>query len=335
MNKNLTLLLTALLSASFALSVPAFAGVAATGEFTASQSCQAYQSIRKKTNPGNVTLEVGRSYPILELNVPDGTTWYLVNVDEATPQRRWVYFECGTADVTSRKEPSPGGKTGNCNTAGQGDSFVFAVSWQPAFCEGHRDKPECSVTDPDSYQAKNFTLHGLWPNKASCGTSYGFCGKYKKEMRPFCEFDPVPMAPETLEELGVVMPSAAYGSCLQRHEWYKHGTCQTEWNADQYFDSAMRLLKEFNDQGMSSFMTENLGQSVSTDAFFEKVDDLFGEGAHRRLQIACSGNDLVDVFINLPLNIPGDASLGDLLQQAPENFRNKCGSSFAVDRIDD
>lgn len=324
---------------TFGLTVPAFSSVSASGEFTATKSCQAYQSFRKKTNPGNVQLEVGKSYSILELNVPDGTTWYRVRIDDATPQERWTYFECGDANVTSQGNSSShggggsSGGSGACNTAGQGDSYVFAVSWQPAFCESHTDKPECSVTDPQSYQAKNFTLHGLWPNKDSCGTKYGFCGKYSEEQRPFCKFDPVPMQPSTLEALGVVMPSAAYGSCLQRHEWYKHGTCQTEWDADGYFNTAMRLLKEFNDGGLSSFMDENIGNTVSTDAFFDVVDQAFGTDAHKRLQISCQRGLLVDVLINLPATLPESSSLGDLIQQADQNFANKCGDSFRIDPI--
>ena len=176
-------------------------------------------------------------------------------------------------------------------------------------------------------------MHGLWPNKKSCGTGYGLCGKYKTEKRPFCDYDPVSLQAETQDKLGKFMPSAAHGSCLQRHEWYKHGTCQTEYDADGYFIIAMRLLDEFNTSGIADFMTQNIGKSVSTSSFFEKVDDALGEDASRRLQIACKEGMLVDVYIRLPADLPENASLETMIQQAEPAFNNKCGASFRVDAI--
>lgn len=196
--------------------------------------------------------------------------------------------------------------------------------------------PECSVKDPKSYQATHFTLHGLWPNKSGCGTRYGFCGTYKKEVRPFCDMAPVPMSPNVLRRLGTVMPSAAFGSCLQRHEWYKHGACQTEWDADGYFDEAMRLLGEFNGggrQGVAAFMVSHLGQTVSINALNSEIDRQFGADAHKRMQYSCTRDDrLLDIYISLPARL-GDRSLGTLIQTAPKHYVNKCGDAFIVDSI--
>lgn len=314
-----------------------FASVPVTGEFTATKTCQAYQSIHNQTNPGEIRVEKGKRYPLIELNKSPGTRWYRLRMDGATPAERWTYFECGTAEFTTR-EKSPAGKkdrggTKECNTAGLGDGFVLAISWQPAFCETHKTRPECSVTDPQSYQAYHFTLHGLWPKKESCGIRYEFCGDYKKGLRPFANFAPVPMQPETLQQLGIVMPSAGYGSYLQRHEWYKHGTCQTKWDADGYFHLAMRMLKEFNDGGMASFMANNIGKTVTSNSFFQAMDEAFGKDAHKRLQISCNKGKLVDVFINLPFQQLQESSLKELIQQAEPKFKNKCGSRFEVDAI--
>lgn len=73
----------------FGLNTPSIAGVSATGEFTATKGCQAYQSIKRKTNPGDMQLEIGQSYPVIELNVSPGTTWYRLRIDNATPVERW------------------------------------------------------------------------------------------------------------------------------------------------------------------------------------------------------------------------------------------------------
>ena len=222
----------------------------------------------------------------------------------------------------------------DCQLANKEDSYKLALSWQPAFCEKHKRKPECKITDSSSYQAANFTLHGLWPNKRECGINYGLCGQYKQPVKSFCDYAPIPMKPETVKVLGEVMPSVANGSCLDRHEWYKHGTCQTDWDASQYFDTAVRLTKEFNDKGMSRFMSQNVGKTVATDEFFSTVDQAFGKNASKRLTLSCDkqGN-LVDVFINLPKQIPDNLPLGDLIQQAPESFKNRCGDSFNIDEI--
>jgi ribonuclease T2 len=141
------------------------------------------------------------------------------------------------------------------------------------------------------------------------------------------------MKAETLKALAGVMPSAAHGSCLQRHEWYKHGSCQTQWDADGYFHIAMRLLKEFNEGGMATFMSNNIGKTVTSQSFFDAVDKAFGDGAHQRLQISCSGGNLIDVFINLPPDPLDGIPLKTLMQLGKQKFRNTCGTSFVVDAI--
>ena len=77
----------------FGFNALTLASVPATGEFTSTKTCQAYQSIRRKTNPGGIRMEIGRRYPIMELNVSPGTTWYRLRIKNASPAERWVYFE--------------------------------------------------------------------------------------------------------------------------------------------------------------------------------------------------------------------------------------------------
>ncbi len=221
-----------------------------------------------------------------------------------------------------------------CQIPNKEDSYKLAVSWQPAFCESHQSKPECKITDSKTYQASHFTLHGLWPNKQECGANYGLCGQYKEQVKSFCDYAPVPMKPGTVKNLGEIMPSVAQGSCLDRHEWYKHGTCQTDWDADHYFETATRLVKEFNDKGISAFMSKNVGKTVATADFLNAVDKSFGKNASKRLNLGCDKEGLlVDVFINLPKKIPENVALSTLIQQAPESFNNRCGDSFTVDAI--
>jgi ribonuclease T2 len=339
--KKTTIHFFAILFALLAFPAQLLAGVPASGEFISSKGCQAYQSIRKLNNPDDTTLGVGKSYSVIEANVADGSTWYRIRIENANPAERWVYFDCGTPKVTIKNDrPTSQQNSGDvCHIAGEADSYVFAISWQPAFCKDHADKPECKIKDPNSYQANNFTLHGLWPNKDSCEKDkmhLEFCGnKYKRAMESHCAYDPAPVTDATKNDLGKVMPSAAFDdSCLERHEWYKHGTCQTNWDANEYFRTAMRLLEEFNDKGMSKFMVDNMGQTVTVNAFNAAIDLALGAGAHTHMKYTCKHNKLVDINISLPVTIPADATLASLIEQAPPSYKNGCGNNFIVDPID-
>ncbi len=72
---------------------------------------------------------------------------------------------------------------------------------------------------------------------------------------------------------------------------------------------------------------------MTTQSFFTAVDKAFSDGAHLRLQISCSRGKPVDVYINLPAELPTDATLAELITKAQPNFNNTCGSSFEVDAI--
>ena len=309
-----------------------WASAPAQGTLQAEQACEAYVSKNKQTNPDNTKLTIGYKYEIFEVNVEKQPTWYRIRVSQAQPPERWVAKHCGTIDV---KIGNGGGSTtpDNCHTAGLEDSYVLALSWQPAFCETHRDKRECRIDQPTVYQARNFVLHGLWPNKTECGINYDYCGEVKTKPSEFCDYPPLELYTDVRGELEKVMPSAEAGSCLQRHEWFKHGTCQTHWSIDQYFEQAIDLTRQFNESGVGYFMARNLGKEVTEDAFFEKVDCALGEGAHERLQLNCQNGNLVDVYINLPTSIGQNQALGELVSQAKPNAKSSCGGRFRIDPI--
>src|SRR5438552_1569673 len=81
----------------------------------------------------------------------------------ADPERRWVKVSCGhlsgSSAATAPAAPGAQGKP-----AGSGKpEYVFALSWQSAFCETKSNKTECRAQNPNEFDATNFTLHGLWP----------------------------------------------------------------------------------------------------------------------------------------------------------------------------
>ena len=314
-----------------------WASAPASGTITATQSCDAYASKNKRTNPGDIKLVINQQYSVFEVNKASNPTWYRVRVANAKPAERWVNEHCGTIDVQINDGGGSGGGDGSqgnvCNTPGLEDSYVLALSWQPAFCESHRDKPECRIEDKKSYQARNFTLHGLWPNKKSCGTRYGFCGEVRSRPGDFCDYPLLSLFTEVRTDLEQVMPSAAAGSCLQRHEWFKHGTCQTDWSMDEYYEVSVDLTRQFNESGIAYFISRNIGNTVTEEAFINKVDCIHGSGAHRRIELKCKGGNLVDVYISLPGTINNDAGLGELMLDAQGEFKSNCGDHFKVDPI--
>ncbi|CAK0740827.1 ribonuclease T2 [Gammaproteobacteria bacterium] len=330
-----------LLSSTLSFSVPA---IPADGSFTATTACPAYVSKNKKTNPDNAKITTGTTYPVIEVNTANDPEWYRLRVNEANPPERWIDVKCGTPKVATTENSSnsgttttgstgeSGGKGSDCTTAGLADGYVFAVSWQSAFCETHRSKPECNSATSQSWSANNFTLHGLWPNLAKCGIDYGFCSPQPKQTA-FCNYPSLPLSPSVSKSLGQVMPSAAAGSCLQLHEWYKHGTCQKEWTADGYFEIAIDLARQFNESGISSFVDKHIGKKVMTQDFLNEIDRDLGTGAHERMKLTCQGGDLVDIYMNLPATIPATPKLAELLPQGKTGFNSTCGDSFHVDAV--
>jgi ribonuclease T2 len=312
------------------LASSAWASQKASGILTAEKACPAYQSMRRQTNPGDVHLEVGKPYPVFEINPRQEGIWHRIRVAGANPTERWVAPGCGLAAV----EPPDTDNDKACRTPDMYDSFVLAVSWQPAFCETHDEKPECDVSNASAYQASNFTLHGLWPNRKECGIDYGFCGEHHKPTGGFCNYPELQLNPWVRRSVDVVMPSAAAGSCLQRHEWYKHGSCQTTWTKDQYFALAAQLTMAFNGSGIGAYMAANLGREINKDEFYAKIDDLFGAEAHEHIEFKCKDGNLVDIYIHLPNVIEKSDTLAALIRRSEvQGSRGDCPHNFRVDPI--
>ncbi|MCB1985665.1 MAG: ribonuclease T [Burkholderiales bacterium] len=316
----------------FVLSNSLLASSPASGTFTATQSCEAFVSKNKRTNPGDVQLSIGQTYGIIEVNKVNDPSWYRLTVPDAQPHERWVAENCGQIDVKIG-----GGSSGNnkCNTAGLEDSYVLALSWQPAFCEtsSGRSKPECQIDDKNAYQANNFALHGLWPNRQECGTKYGFCGEVKNNPGHFCDYPQLQLFTDVRKNLEQVMPSAAAGSCLQRHEWFKHGTCQTNLTIDEYFEVAVNMTRQFNASGIGYFMSRHIGETVTEAAFIARINCALGQDTHKSIELKCQGDNLVDVYIHLTDVPDNKADLETLMNRENRTFKSNCGGEFNVDPI--
>ncbi|WP_026363187.1 ribonuclease T [Methylopila sp. M107] len=311
------------------------------GQLLARQDCPALQSIRKATNPGDVRLGPGRSYRLLAKNRPDATH-YRVSVDGATPQERWVTVDCGDvagsdgagAPDGARPAVRPNSPTSPGASRDGGPSYVFAVSWLSAFCEGLPDKTECVSQTADRYDATHFSLHGLWPQPRS----NAYCGVPKQDIAADkahrWEDLPEPdVTPETRAALAKAMPGVA--SHLQRHEWTVHGTCFFENSADAYFRREVALIGQLNASPVQKLFADNIGREIGADAIRAAFDQGFGAGAGDRVRVACKRDGdrriIVELTIGLSGHVGDDASLSTLIAGASPTDRG-C-SSGTVDPV--
>lgn len=93
----------------------------------------------------------------------------------------------------------------SCPTKGCAEKYLLSLSWQSAFCETHPNKIECMAQTENGYDASNFTLHGLWPDKlAYCGVSRDDINN--DETKNWAALPVVEVDTETSSELIEVMP---------------------------------------------------------------------------------------------------------------------------------
>lgn len=216
-------------------------------------------------------------------------------------------------------------------TPGMADAYVLALSWHPAFCETHgyeASYPECLKLPDTSYQARHLVLHGLWPNQNNCGIYYEYCGV--DIQKNYCDYPSLALASEVRQELRRMMPSYAHGGCLERHEWYKHGSCQL-LSTNQYYSLALRLAREASVSPLGQFLQQHSGKTVSRTDLLTAVKRTFGQNHAGKIYFGCRDGMLVDVYINLPAVIPFGERLTSLVRKAPAFRRkNRCPTKILI-----
>ncbi len=306
--------------------------------FLASDSCEAFQSFRKKTNPENVHLESGKFYKILEKN--KRKTAYRVRVEGVKRSARWVSEGCG--ESLSICSLSDKGSDGSRKLAGVNPSpkkvkpkkrkkqpeYLLALTWQPSFCETHSRKKECRTQTRNRYDATHWSLHGLWPqprNNAYCGVSHMDKGIDRNKKWHLLE--PLKLSQKTATELAFVMPAVA--SNLQRHEWIKHGTCYGS-DAEDYYSDAISLTNQINNSIVGKLFNRGVGKRVSLKQVRQHFDKAFGKGAGSKVDMRCDKKGRVsELWINLKGEVEDDTKITSLLKNAI-----RAGSKCQIGLID-
>lgn len=321
-----------------ALSLPAAADVPMAGSFVAARACPAEQSFNRHTNPGNVQLAPNQSYPLVSANKTPASH-YLLIVPGATPERRWVAVDCGTVGgAGTAATPAPPvtvpapDRTAKTPRARLPSHYVLALSWEPAFCASHSEKPECSVAaQRDS--AGRLSLHGLWPDPSE------YCGVAARDIAAdkagrWSTLPAVSLDAATRARLAERMPGTQ--SRLERHEWLKHGTCSGV-DANTYFGRALDFLAAVDASPVQALLAANIGKSLSRSAIQAAFDRGFGRGAGDRIRLSCPRQNgqrqITEITIGLQGDVMGTTPLPALIAAAsPTNGGCDVGNLLAAGR---
>lgn len=305
------------------------------GSFTATKSCAAYKSFKRGHNPGDIHSIPGRSYELLEENKPNGH-WILIQIPEISQSRRWVAKECGiitiTAPITSpafndASSADLPDSSNACNIGNTHDSYVLALSWQSGFCEHYNYfgiKSECDNLNSGNIVVTNLTIHGLWPNKSTCGRNYGYCSD-----------EPLALEETTISQISPWMPNFYYSTKFGHHEWKKHGTCQSLGD-DEYFLLTLRLAKKFDGSAIGYYLRDNIGQNVRVNDMKNYLESELGADVIKKIELRCTGTGkryLNEFWINLPKEINDSEGLAELVSGASDKnrFRGNCASTIHIE----
>ena len=316
-------------------SFAAHASIQSSGRFTSNGQCEAYQSFRKQTNPDNTHLIANKQYSIKAINKKE-FDWVQILIPNASPAMRWVNKSCGSAQFTSNTSTTysssiPSNTSSNtssksCDTRNEFDSYVLALTWQPGFCEHFNykgNKPECTAINDGKLKITNLTLHGLWPNKASCGTKYGYCDRYAR----------LNLSAETIKEIAPWMPNFYYQTKFGDYQWKKHGACQN-LDANDYFLTATKLVEKVDASAIGQFIKANIGNNVSTASFKKNLVSHFGVDAVDRISLACSqGKYLNEVRLNIGKSFNVNNTVQELLESGPKGrpFYGNCHKKIYIE----
>jgi ribonuclease T2 len=311
----------------------ALAVVPSEGQYIAADNCEAVVSIKKGTNPDNARLTKGQTYAIVGQNSETAPSHYLLEVAGAVPSQRWVATSCfnTAANITASVSKAP------IIPVTTGKDYLLAVSWQPAFCEGKPDKPECEnlAKNPTRPEASNFVLHGLWPQPKS----NVFCGVSKADIAldegPGKDWSKLPaiekeLSPQTWQRLQAVMPGTI--SYLHRHEWIKHGTCY-QGTPEEYYTEAIALLDAVNKSPVQALVASNIGRQVTIQDIDQALS-AFSATAGDKVEVKCSNSLLGELWLNLEGNISADTPIATLLANSPNAKPEKYPSCLIDDARD-
>ncbi|TOY77965.1 ribonuclease [Burkholderia pseudomallei] len=195
-----------------------------------------------------------------------------------------------------------------CNNASAYDYLLLATSWEPGFCTTH-SATECGTLS-GSYASTNLSLHGLWPNNYD-GNQPFYCGVPQNEIdldntHQWCSMDAYPVSSSTLATLSTYMPGVASG--LDKHEWYKHGTCAQAPSADAYWNNATGMVSRLSTTSFNTFLQSNAGNTVTRTQLLNAFEGAFGSNTRGAVSLKCVKVNYVSYFTEAWISVKTDAT---------------------------
>ena len=210
--------------------------------------------------------------------------------------------------------------------------YVLAVAWQPAFCETEPQKPECRSLTESRADARQFALHGLWPQGSYCGVNPSLIDTDTYESSR--ALPAIELSSQTRAALDAAMPGTQ--SYLERHEWLLHGTC-ADVSAEQYFSRAIALLSQLNASPVQDLFAKSIGARLTAREIRNAFDAAFGPGSGNRIRIDCEDDGARTLISELRIRLYGNvmqaSSLRELLGKATPGGGG-CNGGI-VDRVGD
>jgi len=188
------------------------------------------------------------------------------------------------------------------------DSYLLALTWQPSFCadRNHAGFAECKLA---AQEKPRLVLHGLWPDwdangdgKRNSGDDFCIMAERNSIMAldkgNWLKLPPVKLSQASRSDLELAMPGAVAG--LDRHEWWKHGTCSA-LEADEYFAISVALLREFERRAIARLIVDSAGGTVQRKQLLDVFELDFGLKSARALLLDCDadGKTLQEIRIRL------------------------------------
>lgn len=208
----------------------------------------------------------------------------------------------------------------NNSSTPQQQDFILALSWQPAFCETKPNVRECRSQRANRFDAKHFSLHGLWPqprDNVYCGVSQDIVRTDKSGR--WRNLPKLEISENLRKQLETQMPG--YRSYLHRHEWYKHGTCIEDGTPEQYFNISLQLMGAMNDSSLTKLFVNNIGREIQSAQIQKAFETKFGKGLGNRISVSCKRDGSRTLINELKISLATDGerkeSLSEIFEAAP------------------
>jgi len=221
------------------------------------------------------------------------------------------------------------------------DTFTLALTWHPGFCETRAAQAECRL---GATAGPRLVLHGLWPawdvngdGKRDDGDAFCLTGESDREAvmaldrGNWLKLPPVQLPPARARDLRAAMPGSAAG--LDRHEWWKHGTC-SGLAAEEYFATSIALLHAVERGSLARLLAEEAGSTIGRKQLLDAFEADFGRGSARALVLDCSKADgataLQEIRIRLKRTGIARGLTADRLAIPARAARGDCAAEISI-----